>query len=131
MGDQVFPVALLEESVTLPPEQNDTGPPALITGTGGREFTEITIGEDVPTHPFPSVSVTKYEPGEVTTIDCVVWLPGDHTFPDIALEVRVTSFPEQNVVDPPALIAGEGSAFTTTFTGEDVTVQKPLSTVTE
>ena len=47
-------------------------------------------------------------------IDCVV-APLDHVFPDGDEEVKITEFPEQNVVEPPAVIVGvAGIGFTVT-----------------
>jgi hypothetical protein len=45
---QVFPVALLELSTTLPPAQNVVGPPAVMLGVGGGEtvFTVTEAGLD-------------------------------------------------------------------------------------
>ena len=47
-------------------------------------------------------------------MDCVV-SPVDHTFPVAEEEVRITEFPSQNVVTPPAVIVGvAGVGFTNT-----------------
>lgn len=51
---QVLPDALEDVSVTVPPEQNVSGPPADTTGVGGLDkiVTVVDAVEDV--HPFPS-----------------------------------------------------------------------------
>lgn len=56
-GDHTFPVALLDVKVTLPPIQNEVGPPAEMVGVG-LVFTVTGIELDVPEHPFPLVTVT-------------------------------------------------------------------------
>ena len=53
-----------------------------------------------------------------------------HVLPPDALEDKVTLPPWQKVVDPPAVIVGEGLLFTVTVTGEDVE-EHPLLFVTE
>ena len=57
VGDQLFPAALDEVSVTLPPEQNVVGPPAEMIGVAGTGFTVTVVGAEVAVHPF-SVIVT-------------------------------------------------------------------------
>ena len=57
--DHRFPVALLDVNITLSPWQNVTGPPAEIVGVGGNGFTVTAVAEDVPVHPFTSVTVTE------------------------------------------------------------------------
>ena len=54
----VFPVAELDERTTLPPWQNDVGPPAVAVGKG-LLFTVTATGADDPVHPFASVTVTE------------------------------------------------------------------------
>jgi hypothetical protein len=50
--------------------------------------------------------------------------PFDHRYDGPALAVSVTEPPAQNVVDPPAVIAGvDGAAFTVTTIGALVAVQ--------
>lgn len=44
--DQEFPVAWDEVKVTEPPEQNEVGPPAVITGAGGIAFTVTVTGAE-------------------------------------------------------------------------------------
>lgn len=55
---QVLPVAKLELSITLPPEQNVTGPFAVTTGEG-LLFTVTATVADVPVQPLTSVTVTE------------------------------------------------------------------------
>ena len=55
--DQVLPVALLEVNTTLPPAQKVVGPPAVIVGVAGNEFTVITVGKDA-FEQLPLVTVT-------------------------------------------------------------------------
>ena len=57
--------------MTLPPEQNVVGPPAVIVGVGFA-LTVTTVAAEVPEQPFASVTVTLYEPDALTAIDCVV-----------------------------------------------------------
>ncbi len=47
----------------------DVGPNAVIDGAG---LTVTLVDADVAPQPFPSVTVTLYEPEALTTIDCVV-----------------------------------------------------------
>ena len=56
-GNQLFPLALEEVSVTLLPEQKVVGPPATIVGVAGTAFTVTTVGAEVALHPF-SVTLT-------------------------------------------------------------------------
>ena len=44
---QVFPEALLEVSVTLPPVQNVRGPLGVIVGVAGSAFTVTAVGADI------------------------------------------------------------------------------------
>lgn len=55
-----------------------------------------------------------YVPALFTVIDCPVE-PFDHVLPDVADEVNVTEFPEQNVVGPPAVIVGVAVELMVTF----------------
>jgi len=125
-----LPVALLAVNTTLSPAQKVVGPPAEIVGVG-RGLTVTPVVVDAAEQPFPSVTVTEYEPVAVTVIDCVVSPPGDHTLPVTLLEVKTTLSPEQKIVGPPAVIVGVGgSEFTVTTVAEEVPVQ-PLPSVTE
>jgi hypothetical protein len=111
-GDQTFPEAEDEVSVTLPPEQKVVGPPAVIVGVAGVGFTVTVVVADVAEH-VPLLTDTLYVPPAETVIDCVVCPPGDQVFPVAEDEVSVTLPPEQNVVGPPAVIVGVGTAATT------------------
>ena len=58
--------------------------------------------------------------------------PVDHRYVVPAEAVKVTEPPAQNVVGPPAVIAGAaGVGFTTTVVGADVALQPKAPTVTE
>lgn len=50
----VFPVALDDVSVTVPPEQNVNGPPAVTTGVGGLDTTVTTVDAVEEVQPLPS-----------------------------------------------------------------------------
>lgn len=54
----MFPVALDEVKVTLPPVQNVVGPLAEIVGVLGNGFTVIVVEPFAEVHPFPSVIFT-------------------------------------------------------------------------
>ena len=52
--------------------QNDVGPPAEIVGTVGNGLTVIVVIGEVPTQPFPSVTVTVWFPEvEITAEELV------------------------------------------------------------
>ena len=57
LGVHTLPLALLDVRVTLPPEQNVVGPPAVAVGVG-LEFTVTVVADDVAEHPEPFVTVT-------------------------------------------------------------------------
>ncbi len=108
----MFPVALLDVSVTLFPEQNDNGPPAETVGVAGNGLTVTVLDPFAEVHPFPSVTFTVYVPDELTTIDCVV-APVLQVLPVALDEVNVTLPPVQNVVGPLAETVGVlGKGFT-------------------
>jgi hypothetical protein len=66
-------------------------------------------------------------PEAVTTIDCVVWLPGVQKLPEVVLLVNVTDPPAQNVVGPEAVIVGvEGNGLTVTVTGAEGAEVQPV-----
>jgi hypothetical protein len=44
--DHRYVVPALEVSVTLPPEQNVVGPPAVMVGAAGKEFIVTAVGAD-------------------------------------------------------------------------------------
>ena len=101
-----------------------------MVGVVGFEFTVTTVAADVEVHP-PELTETVYEPDVETTIDWVV-APVDHVFPVVALEVKVTDPPEQNVSEPLAVIVGVvGFGFTVTVVEAEVAEQPAEPTVTE
>jgi hypothetical protein len=56
--DQVFPVVAEEVKVTEPPAQKVVGPPAVMVGTTGSEFTVTLVAAEVAEHaPFETVTV--------------------------------------------------------------------------
>jgi hypothetical protein len=75
-------------NVTLPPEQKVVGPPADTVGVGSG-LTVTAVGAEACEQPLASVTVTEYEPEEVTLIDWVV-APVLHIYALAKLEVRVT-----------------------------------------
>ena len=101
-----------------------------MVGVVGFEFTVTTVAADVDEQP-PVLTETVYEPDVETTIDWVV-APVDHVFPVVALEVKVTDPPEQNVSEPLAVIVGVvGFGFTVTVVEAEVAEQPAEPTVTE
>lgn len=54
----MFPLALLDVNVTLPPEQNVRGPPAEIVGVAGTELTVTTAGAEFSEVQPPEVTFT-------------------------------------------------------------------------
>jgi len=62
-------------------------------------------------------------------IDCVV-APLLQAYDAAEDDVSVTEPPAQNVVGPPAVIAGAGSGLTVTLAGADVALQPAFVTVT-
>jgi len=52
-----FPSVALDVRITLPPAQNDAGPPALMVGVAGVGFT-VTVTVELLTPPKLSVPVT-------------------------------------------------------------------------
>ena len=63
--------------VTEPPAQKVVEPLGVIVGVGGSGLTVTTVAAEVALQPFPSVTVTVYEPDDVALIACVV-APVDH-----------------------------------------------------
>ncbi len=55
--DHVFPVAAEEVKTTVPPEQNDVGPLAVIVGVIPVEEIDTTVGAEVAVQ-LPLVTVT-------------------------------------------------------------------------
>lgn len=122
--DQVFPEGTEEVSVTLPPEQNVVGPPAVIVG---KLLTSTSVAVDASEIQVPIVCVTVYDPEVVTVMDCVV-SPVDQVFPVVAEDVSTTLSPSQNVVEPPADIVGAvGPGVVVTTTAGDVLVHQLLN----
>lgn len=116
-----------EFKVVCPPEQNVVGPEAVITGAAGKLFTVTVVGEEgFDVHPFPSVTVTVYEPLVETEIEGVV-APVDQVFPEVAEELSVTLDPWQMATEAPFVIVGvAGSALTVTFCGADAPEVHPF-----
>jgi hypothetical protein len=129
---QVLPVALLDVSTTLSPEQNVVGPLAVIVGVAGVGFTVTTTGAEVAVHAKIFERITLYVPLVRTVIDCVSSPLGFHWFPNGAELVSTTLSPAQNVVGPLAVIVGVGgTGLMVTVTGADVSdTQKPSTTTT-
>lgn len=98
LHDQELPAEAV--SVTLPPWQNASGPPALIVAVG-RGFTVTFVAGDVLVQP-EVVTVTVYAPLVFTLIDCVV-APLLQLYEVPLLAVRVTDPPWQKVVAPLAV----------------------------
>ena len=74
--DHKYEVPELAVKRTLPPEQNVSGPPAVIVGVGAfPTVTEVLV--DVAEQPPFCVTLTLYEPPVVTLIEDVV-APFDH-----------------------------------------------------
>ena len=118
-------------NVTDPPEQNVVEPPAVIVGADGVVFTVTVVPADDGEVHEPEVVVTVYVPAVETVIEGVV-APVDHVFPEPADDVNVTDPPEQNVVEPPAVIVGaDGVGFTVTVVpADDGEVHEPEVVVT-
>jgi hypothetical protein len=55
---QTLPEALLEDNVTLPPEQMETAPLGLITGVDGNGFTVTTTGVETAEVQPAAISTT-------------------------------------------------------------------------
>ena len=121
----MFPVEDDEFRITLLPEQNVVGPPAVIVGADGIGLTVITVGDEgFDVHP-EEVTETVYDPPLVTVMACEV-APVDQVFPVVAEEVSVTLCPEQKVVGPLELIVGVGGmGLTVILTGVDVSGGHP------
>ena len=118
--DHKFPLADDEVNTTLPPAQNDNGPPAEIVGVVGNGFTVTVVPADVAEVQPPLVTDTVYVPLVDTVIDCVV-APVDHKFPLADDEVNTTLPPAQKVKGPPAEIVGvAGNAVTVTVVPAEV-----------
>jgi uncharacterized protein with GYD domain len=129
--DQRLSVAEDEVKTTLPPAQNVVGPPAEIVGVEGVGFTVTDVVDEFPDEQPLVITSTLKDPEVETVMDCVV-APFDQRLPVADDEVNTTEPPEQNVVDPLAVIAGTaGKVFTVTLVAAEVAEQKPLLAVTE
>jgi hypothetical protein len=119
----MFPVGLLEVSVTLSVGQIAVGPLAVIAGAGGMGCTTTVTAADVSETQVPSSTNTQYVPEAPTTIKGAVW-PDDQILPVELLEVKVTPLPEQNSKGPFAAIVGvAGGANAVIVIGFEVAVQ--------
>ena len=128
--DQSIPDATEDIKFTELPAQKVIGPLALTVGAAGIGFTVTVIallaGEVQPSN----VCVTVYVPEVVTVIFCVVKL-FDQVFPVETEELKLTEFPLQNVVVPPALIVGAaGIGLTVTVVVALEAEVQPLASVT-
>lgn len=124
---QVFPVALEDVNVTLPPAQNVVGPLVAISGVEGKGFTVTVLDPLAETHPLPFVTFTVYVPDELTVMDCVV-APVLQVFPVALDEVNVTLPPVQKVVGPLAETVGVlGKGFTVTVAEAFGELHPPLA----
>jgi hypothetical protein len=73
-------------------------------------FTVVVL--EVAEQPLLSITVTEYDPEDVTVMSCVVALV-DHVFPEVDDEDKTTLPPVQKDVAPFAVITGvAGNAFT-------------------
>lgn len=125
--DHKLPPVDDDVNVTEEPAQMDSVVPVTIVGAGGVGFTVTVFGADVPElHPFV-ITCTRNVPEVLTVMDCVV-APFDQKLLLGEDEVNTTEPPEQNVVEPLAVMVGtEGIVFTTTFTGADAAEVHPNS----
>ena len=124
-------VAELEDKVTVPPEQNETGPLAVTTGVDGFGFTVTVVAAEPAVHPLALETTTEYVPDVFTVIACVV-APVLHKYDVATLDVSVTEPPVQKVVGPFAVIVGVvGAGFTVTvYDAIPYTPQDPLLMLT-
>lgn len=120
----VLPVAELEVSVTLPPEQKVVGPLAVTVGEG-LGLTVTVTGDDVVLH---VLSVTVKVPELTTLIEGVI-APLLHIILFVMLLVNVTLSPWQKVVGPLAVIAGL-AVFTFTTTVSVTSHTPPIAVIT-
>ena len=129
--DQRLSIADEEVKITESPAQNVVGPPAEIVEVAGVGFTVTVSLLEIPEEQPFVITSTENDPEVETVIDCVV-APFDQRLSVAEDEVKTTEPPEQNVVDPLAVIVGtEGNAFTVTLVDVEVAEHKPLVTVTE
>ena len=76
--DHRYEDALPDESITLPPVQNDVEPEVEITGIVPVLEFETVTEEEVTIAPLELVTFTEKVPALLTVIDCVVCPPGIH-----------------------------------------------------
>jgi hypothetical protein len=110
-------------STTLLPWQNEVAPLAVTSALGVLFTVTLTAGE-VETHPFAFVTVTVYDPVELTVMDCVV-APVLHMYEAPAFAVRPTLPPEQNVVAPSGVAEAAGALVIVRVTGVRVLLSQP------
>ena len=128
---QVFPDALDDVNVILPPAQKVVGPLAATVGVTGTGLTVIVVEPLAEVHPLPFVTFTVYVPPALTVIDCVV-APVLQVFPEALEDVSVTVFPAQKVNGPLADKTGVlGNGLTITAVFVEVALQPAEPTVTE
>jgi hypothetical protein len=99
--DQRFPVVDEEVSVICFPGQIVVGP--LMVGVTAPAAAATTKGADVAEQPAAFVTVTVYEPGVDTAMDCVV-APVDQRLPVADEEVRVIAPPAQESAEGPVIV---------------------------
>lgn len=118
--DQRLLLAEEEVSATEPPAQKVVEPPALIDGAAGFALIVTVVAAEVAEQPEPLVTVTVYDPAELTVIDWFVE-PFDQRLPEAEEEVKVTDPPAQKLVAPLAVMVGvTGFAFTVTVVEAEV-----------
>jgi len=129
--DQRYEAPELDVSVTLPPAQNVSGPPAVIVGVAGKLFTVTVVGvEEADVQPAAFVTCTEYDPVALTVMLEVV-APVDQRYEVPALEVSVTLPPVQKVNGPPAVIVGvAGIVLTVTVVAAESAEVQPAAFVT-
>src|SRR5436305_1343932 len=109
--DQAYADAADAVSVTEPPAQNVVAPAAVIDGVAAVAVVTST-GADAAEQPA-LVTVTEYEPGWLTAIDCVV-APLDQLQLLPLAAVSVTLWPGQSAVGPEAVTVVSTAATGTT-----------------
>ena len=125
---QLFPIGLLDVSVTVSPSQTVVGPLAVIVGVAGIGLTVTTVGLETAEEQPKATSTTVYVPEVVMVVEGVK-SPLLQTLPEVALDVRTTLSPEQNVVGPEALTVGVGGVgFTVMEAGNETAEVQPNST---
>lgn len=96
-----------------------------MVGLAGKLFTVITTGIEAKDEHPNAVALTVKLPF-VVTLKVLVIAPVLQTLPDVALDVKVTEPPEQNVVGPLAVTVGvAGIGLTTILAGIDDAEKHP------